>query len=108
MYAIRSYYAHNVPQNYYELYRNTKINDDVKRFYGMITNIDDNFKLLEDKLKELGIYDNTIIIFMTDNGTAGGYGVNNGGMRGMKNSEYEGGHCVPFFIRWNKGNLNVV
>ncbi len=97
---------HNVPQNYYELYRNTKINDDVKRFYGMITNIDDNFKLLEDKLKELGIYDNTIIIFMTDNGTAGGYGVNNGGMRGMKNSEYEGGHCVPFFIRWNKGNLN--
>ena len=86
--------------------------DDQKRFYGMITNIDDNFKLLEDKLDKLGLSDNTILIFMTDNGTATGiinrddknWG-NDGGMRGKKNSEYDGGHRVPFFIRWPEGNI---
>lgn len=96
---------HNVPQKYFNIYKNAKIKDEVKRFYGMISNIDDNFKLLENKLEKLGIADNTILIFMTDNGTAGGYAANNGGMRGMKNSEYEGGHCVPFFIKWKNGNL---
>ena len=76
-----------------------------KRFYGMITNIDDNFKLLQDKLDELEITDNTILIFMTDNGTAGGNRVFDAGLRGGKGSVYEGGHRVPFFIRWPEGNL---
>ena len=96
---------YNVPKKYYDRYKDTKLPEQIKRFYGMISNIDDNFKRLEDKLEELGIADNTILIFMTDNGTAGGYAANNGGMRGMKNSEYEGGHCVPFFLRWKQGNL---
>ena len=71
----------------------------------MITNIDDNFKLLQDKLDELEITDNTILIFMTDNGTAGGNRVFDAGLRGGKGSVYEGGHRVPFFIRWPEGNL---
>ncbi|MFW6271055.1 MAG: sulfatase/phosphatase domain-containing protein, partial [Bacillota bacterium] len=53
--------------------------------------------------------DNTILIFMTDNGSSGGCSLANGGfvnngynagMRGKKGSYYEGGHRVPFFIRW--------
>lgn len=83
-------------------------------FYGMITNIDENFGRLRQKLSDWGIEDNTILIFMTDNGSSGcseldenehvlrGYNAN---MRGMKTSYYDGGHRVPFFIRWPHGGL---
>lgn len=79
-------------------------------FYGMITNIDDNLSRLMSLLDEEGIADNTILVFMTDNGTAsgiiGGRGYD-GGMRGKKNSEYEGGHRVPFILRWPDGNIKA-
>lgn len=97
----------NVPEKYLNLYKDAKnLDEKVKRFYGMISNIDDNFKALEDKLKALGIKENTILIFMTDNGTAAGSQVNSAGLRGAKGSEYEGGHCVPFFIRWPAGKID--
>jgi hypothetical protein len=60
------------------------------------------------KLKALGLEKDTILIFMTDNGTAAGFrkGVGfNAGMRGTKGSEYDGGHRVPCFIRWPGGGL---
>ncbi|MDO6425068.1 sulfatase-like hydrolase/transferase, partial [Saccharophagus degradans] len=57
--------------------------------------------------------DNTILIFMTDNGTAAGVAYKNGkvlgntaGMKGHKGSHYEGGHRVPFFIHWKNGKLS--
>jgi len=84
-------------------------------FLGMIANIDYNFGLLQAKLKELSLEENTIVIFMSDNGTAcgakfkgldslpqGGY---NAGLRGKKSSIYEGGHRVPFLIRWPAGGV---
>jgi len=79
-------------------------------FYGMITNIDDNMAKLMKFLDDEGLADNTILVFMTDNGTAGG--VRNGrgfdgGMRGRKGSEYEGGHRVPFIIRWPNGKIEA-
>lgn len=84
-------------------------------FYGMIANFDHNVGLLRKKLEELNLAENTIFIFMTDNGTAGGgkfEGLDsetkegfNAGMRGKKSSIYEGGHRVPFFIHWPKGGL---
>ncbi len=74
-------------------------------FYGMITNIDDNMARLDTFLHENGIADDTILIFMTDNGTATGENVFNAGMRGKKASLYEGGHRVPFFIRWSGGGI---
>jgi arylsulfatase A-like enzyme len=96
----------NVPKAYLDKYKDVEgINDQTKRFYGMITNIDDNFKILEDKLAALKLTDNTILIFTTDNGTAGGANVFNAGLRGGKGSEYEGGHRVPFFISWPNGKL---
>jgi arylsulfatase A-like enzyme len=77
-------------------------------FYGMIANIDENMGRLMAKLKDLGLEDNTILIFMTDNGTSagfrGGRGYNSG-MRGAKGSNYEGGHRVPCFIRWPEEGL---
>ena len=96
----------NLPEEYYNIYKDQdELEDRFKRFYGMITNIDDNFQLLKDKLNELEIADNTILIFMTDNGTAGGQRIYGAGLQGGKGSVYEGGHRVPFFIRWPDGGL---
>jgi arylsulfatase A-like enzyme len=52
------------------------------------------------KLKELGILDNTILIFMSDNGPY--YGGDTGGLKGMKATTWEGGIRVPFIIRYPK------
>lgn len=98
----------NVPEEYIDLYKDysdEELPERFKRFYGMITNIDDNFKRLEQKLEELDLTDNTILIFTTDNGTAGGNNIYDGGLRGAKGSVYEGGHRVPLFIRWPDGQL---
>ncbi|MEM9280230.1 MAG: arylsulfatase [Verrucomicrobiota bacterium] len=80
--------------------------DDRAKFYGMIENFDENLGRLLATLQETGIDENTLIIFMGDNGTAGGVsskkdsGGYGGGMRGKKGSVYEGGHRVACFARW--------
>ena len=78
----------------------TKHTDNPRRvgFYGMIHNIDDNMGVLMAKLDEWGLSDNTLLIFMSDNGSAmGDYPA---GMKGKKNSPDEGGSRVPAFWRW--------
>lgn len=93
---------YRVPPQYAQPYRNRPEVPDVE-FYGMIASIDENIGRLEAKLAELGLADDTILIFMTDNGTSGrGY---NAAMRGRKSSEYDGGHRVPCFIRWPAGGI---
>ena len=76
-------------------------------FYGMIANLDANLGKLEKFLQENGLKENTIMIFMTDNGTQSSQAqeIFNAGMRARKTSVYEGGHRVPCFIRWPDGNL---
>lgn len=97
---------YNLPEEYFDKYKdNKKLTEQVQRFYGMITNIDDNFMALEKKLDDLGLTNNTILIFTTDNGTAAGRDVFNAGLKGGKGSEYDGGHRVPLFIRWPNGEL---
>ena len=93
---------YNVADKYSKPYRDKGVDKTQANFYGMITNIDENMGRLMRRLKELKLEQNTILIFMTDNGTSGNYA---GGMRGRKGSEYEGGHRVPFFIRWPAGGL---
>ncbi len=104
----------NVPEEYERLYADSPLTDIQKRFYGMVTNIDDNFGKLISHLKETNQFDNTIIIFTTDNGTARGITTSkesgetlgyNAGLRGIKGSHYDGGHKVPFFISWPKGDI---
>ncbi len=77
----------------------------VAGFFGMIANIDENMARLDAMLDETGLRDNTILIFMTDNGGTGGIKIYNAGMRGAKASLYDGGHRVPFFVRWPDGRL---
>lgn len=92
------------PQKYLDLYADQS--PAIAAFYGMITNIDDNVAKTRALLKKLGVYENTIFIFSTDNGTATGSKVYNAGMRGKKGSEYEGGHRVPLYLHWPAGGMN--
>ena len=85
-------------------------------FYGMIENIDKNMGRLMEKLDQWDLNKNTILIFMSDNGSVGGMvregsklGTSkegkpmegfNSGMKGAKAYADEGGVRVPFFVRW--------
>lgn len=96
---------YNVAEKYRKVYADQGVPSPRAEFYGMIANIDENVGRLLARLRELGLEDDTIVIFMTDNGTAAGYNENtragfNAGMRGFKGSEYDGGHRVPCFLRW--------
>ncbi len=74
-------------------------------FYSSIERADHNLGRLVDFLRERGLQENTILVFMTDNGTAQGHHVYNAGMRGSKGSVYDGGHRVPCFFSWPAGDL---
>lgn len=76
-------------------------------FFGMIANLDENLAALEKYLKAAGLKDNTIFIFMTDNGGTAGVPVFNAGMRARKTQIYDGGHRVPCFVRWPNGGLKA-
>jgi arylsulfatase/arylsulfatase A len=64
----------------------------------MITNVDDNVGRLFEKLGKLGLTENTIAIFMVDNGPNGRRYV--AGMKGNKGHVHEGGIRSPFFVQW--------
>jgi arylsulfatase A-like enzyme len=78
-------------------------------FYGMVSNLDWNVGRLRAALKQRGLNDNTILIYLSDNGSAcdkkGKAGAYNAGLRGKKGSVYEGGHRVPCLIHWPDGKL---
>lgn len=87
-----------VPDKYFDKYKNKGVDDFNAAIYGMVENIDDNVGEIITKLKELDIEDNTIIIFMSDNGPLNlRY---NAGLKGKKGSVNEGGVNVPFIIKW--------
>ncbi len=119
------------PEEYIEPYKALGLGEDLANFYGMITNIDDNIARLRQAMRAANVEDDTIFIFLTDNGSSmaaksqgeplnrldegtiaaieakTGKKLNtlNDYMREGKASAYEGGHRVPFFIRWPNGNL---
>jgi len=101
----------NVDPRYRDLYGNSTTSEAYARFLGMVTNIDENFGRLVTRLQELDLENDTILIFMSDNGQTGlgepVEGMFTAGMRGLKGSEYEGGHRVPFFVHWPAGGLNA-
>ena len=105
-----------VPDKYYQIYKDIdpesgfenddrpfakmteKDKEDARKVYAMVTNIDDNIGKLLQKLDELNITNNTLVIFMTDNGPQQTRYI--AGMRGKKGSVYNGGVRVPFYIRY--------
>ena len=75
-------------------------------FFGMIAHIDQRFGDLEKFLADQKLRDDTIVIFMTDNGGTAGVPTFNAGLRGRKTELYEGGHRVPCWIRWPNGPVS--
>jgi len=113
----------HVPEKYVKPYLDVKgISKGQARFYGMIASIDENLKSFRTFLEQSGLNENTILVFMNDNGTA--YGIHqkvkkkgnnfqiqniegyNAGMRGKKGMPYEGGHRAFCMMHWPKGNLS--
>jgi arylsulfatase A-like enzyme len=99
------YVAYNVPHSpfqcpdrYFDKHKRAGLNDYLASVYGMVENMDDNIGRVLVKLEELKLRENTIVIFMTDNGANGAR--YNAGMRGWKNNLHEGGTRVPFFVSW--------
>ncbi|MCB1120553.1 MAG: arylsulfatase [Verrucomicrobiae bacterium] len=106
----------HVPMAYVQPFLDVGIPERRARFYGMIRVIDENIGRLRERLEELDLSENTLIIFMTDNGSSTGATLSeprngfvtsgyNAGMRGMKGSAYEGGHRAACFFHWPEGKL---
>ncbi|MGH9722916.1 MAG: arylsulfatase [Bryobacteraceae bacterium] len=79
-------------------FRALGLDEQTAKTYAMVKNIDDNVGRLLARLKTLGLDDNTIVIYMTDNGPQRPRF--NAGMRAQKGTVYQGGIRVPFFLRW--------
>ena len=108
------HWPHLVPPAFSDPYLDKTPHRERAKFFGMLACIDHNFGVLRRKLHEWGLAHNTLVIFMTDNGSWGGVDVDadnfvvsghNAGMRGRKGSEYDGGHRVPFFLHWPAGGF---
>ncbi len=113
---------YHVPEKYSKPYKNNKnIPENMANFYGMIASVDENIASLRSYLKDNNLSENTIFIYMSDNGTSGGirqkviqkgnhytlknqYGYN-AGMRGKKGMAYEGGHRTISMLHWPAGKL---
>lgn len=89
---------YQVPDKYFKKYKAMGLPDDIACSYGMVANIDENVGRMLARLESLQLAENTIVIFMTDNGpNSWRY---NADMKGKKAWVNDGGTRVPFFIRW--------
>lgn len=89
---------HQVPDEYFNPYKKAGLDDELAAVYAMVSNIDYNVGRVLEKLKSLDLEENTLVIFLTDNGPNGNRF--NSGMKGIKGSVHEGGVRVPSFWRW--------
>lgn len=89
-----------VPKAYFD--RIPAVKDTVKRvYYGMIEALDDAVGRIETKLRETGLEEQTLILFISDNGGATyTRATDNAPLRGGKCTHFEGGLLVPFFIKY--------
>lgn len=77
-----------------------KVPENVAKFFGMIKSVDDNVGKLLAKLAEWKIDNDTLVIFMNDNGGTAGVKLYNAGMRGNKGTPWLGGTRAASFWRW--------
>jgi len=87
------------PPDYARLYAD-KVTPLQAKYFGMIANIDDNIGRLLARLRELHLEENTLVIFLNDNGGTVGCDIFNGGMRGEKGTAHNGGTRAMSFWRW--------
>ncbi|MCF3650623.1 arylsulfatase [Synoicihabitans lomoniglobus] len=96
-----------VPDELADPYRKMGLHEHNALTYGMIASVDRNVGRIMDTLEELDLEEDTIVIFLSDNGPRTRRTKNDkypdryvGGLRGTKTSVYENGIRVPFLIRW--------
>jgi len=70
------------------------------RYGAEVGQIDHSTGVILDKLKELGLDGNTLVVFTSDNGSTGGAGGSNKPLRGRKGQTWEGGMREPCIMRW--------
>jgi arylsulfatase A-like enzyme len=87
-----------IADEYVKPYLDMGLDETTAKLYGMVTNIDDNVGKLLTWLERINKVDNTIVIFITDNGAQ--QNRYNAGLRGTKGTVYEGGIRVPCYIRY--------
>ena len=88
----------SVPENYQQMYKD--LDERTAKYFGMVTNIDDNLRKLLANLKKWDLDRDTLVILMSDNGGTGGVKVFNAGMRGQKGTPYQGGTRAIAIFRW--------
>ncbi|WP_075590948.1 sulfatase-like hydrolase/transferase [Labilibacter marinus] len=114
----------NCPDDLFVKYKKQGYTDHVARLYGMIEVLDNNIGRITNKVTELGLDENTVIMFMVDDGCSPGFDLTYSTrrmnaeekaerirgwakeLRGTKANIYEGGVKSPCYIRW-KGQLEV-
>lgn len=91
-----------LPQQYFDKYKKRGLTNVEASVYGMVENIDQNLQRVFRQLERNGSLNNTIVVFLSDNGPAfpGGQARYNGEMKGWKGKLDEGGVRVPFIISW--------
>lgn len=102
-FLVMSYNAPHTPleakQEDLDVFPNIK-NKDRKTFAAMVYAVDRGVKKIVETLKATGEYENTLIIFLSDNGGRPDKGANNFPLKEGKGSVYEGGYRVPMFFHW--------
>lgn len=91
-----------VSDAYADPYRKMGLSEETSRYYGMISNIDWNVGRMLDLLNGIGALDNTIVVFLSDNGTSSLHQQKDLwqiGLRGRKSFVYENGIRVPFIMK---------
>ena len=88
----------DVPEELYQRYLADGVEDKLARIFAMIENIDANVGRLRSSLEEMGAADNTLILFLVDNGPNTRRYV--GELRGMKGEVFDGGVRSPLLAHW--------
>ena len=86
--------------------REKNISDKRAKLVALIEHMDDGIGKVIASLKETGLYNNTFIVFTSDNGGQTSVGANNGPLRAGKGTMYEGGIRVPMCVVW-PGKIKV-
>lgn len=102
---------HQAPEEDIQVFRNKGLSENLSKLYGMIRRMDTGIGRLLEELKRLGLEDDTLVIFTSDNGPIFGTSWTdrtsitryNCGFNGHKDLVYEGGVRVPTILRWPNG-----